>query len=73
MWRDSGWNLIIDPFTTQVLSVMATQNAYANFGEQGAVGVSLRELFDVYNGLDELAGLRPLYEIEDVTTERNRT
>ncbi|MFT7653010.1 MAG: 2-methylisocitrate lyase-like PEP mutase family enzyme [Candidatus Azotimanducaceae bacterium] len=65
-----GWDLIIDPFTAQVLAVTAVQNAYQRYVKTGETGVDLRELFDAYHELDTLAGLEPLYTIEDWTTER---
>ena len=68
-FANSGWNLFIDPFTAQVLSTRIVQSAYKNFAEQGHTGVDLAELFADYHRLDELAGLSPLYGIEDLTTE----
>lgn len=69
-WRDSGWNLIIDPFTAQVLSVQAVQQAYTAFARDGTSGADLQALFETYDSLDEMAGLSELYAIEDRTTER---
>ncbi|MEM7078072.1 MAG: isocitrate lyase/phosphoenolpyruvate mutase family protein [Pseudomonadota bacterium] len=69
-WRDAGWNLLIDPFTAQVVSVQAIQQAYAGFAEQGHTGVDRKALFATYHDLDALAGLDPYYQIEDRTTEK---
>ena len=68
-WRDSGWNLLIDPFTAQVAAVQAVQAAYAGFQSTGTTGLDLKSLFSTYHTLDTLAGLDALYAIEDVTTE----
>lgn len=69
-WRAWGWRLIIDPFTAQVLSVQAIREAYASFQATGATGHAPRALFDIYRELPALAGLEPLFDIEDKTTER---
>jgi len=69
-WRDSGWNLIIDPFTAQVLSVQAVQQAYTSYTRNGHSGADLKALFETYNSLDAMAGLGELYAIEDRTTEQ---
>ncbi len=69
-WRDSGWDFIIDPFTAQVLSVQAIKNAYQGYMNSGSTGADLKALFAQYHSLDLLAGLGPLYAIEDETTER---
>lgn len=69
-WAGSGWNLVIDPFTAQVLSVEAVQGAYEGFRNKGTTGSDLKSLFETYGELDTLAGLRELYAIEDITTER---
>lgn len=69
-WRDSGWNLIIDPFTAQVLSVRAVTQAYEGYQRDGGTGADLKALFEEYHRLDLLAGLGPLYGIEDETTEK---
>ncbi len=69
-WRDSGWQLVIDPFTAQVLSVQAVQQAYQNYLQTGSSGADVKQLFELYHQLDELAGLQPLYDIEDQTTEK---
>jgi methylisocitrate lyase len=68
-WRDSGWNLIIDPFTAQVLSVQAVQKAYGGFVRDGSSGADLKALFGTYGELGAMAGLPELYAIEDRTTE----
>lgn len=68
-WQDSGWNLVIDPFTAQVISVQAVQAAYSGFQQNGSTTLDLKDLFATYHTLDSLAGLDELYAIEDVTTE----
>ena len=65
-----GWDLIIDPFTAQVLAVQAVKQAYLGFMQNGSTGVDLKILFENYHELDLLAGLGPLYDIEDRTTEK---
>lgn len=69
--RWSGWDLVIDPFTAQVLSVQAVKEAYSRFVQAGTTGVDLKALFAQYHELDMLAGLASLYDIEDRTTEKN--
>ena len=66
----TGWQLIIDPFTTQVLALQNIQRALQRFQETGSTGTDLKELFTTYNQLDAMAGLDALYAIEDATTER---
>ena len=69
-WKNLGWKLIIDPFTAQVLAVDAIQQAYSHFMKHGTTQSELPNLMRTYRKLPELAGLFPLYEIEDNTTER---
>ena len=68
-WRDSGWDLVIDPFTAQVAAVAAVQNAYRSYAETGSTELDLKALFALYGELGNMAGLDELYAIEDVTTE----
>lgn len=70
-WAEAGWELIIDPFTAQVLAVQAVQTAYESFMRNGSSGTDLKSLFATYNQLDVLAGMQALYDIEDQTTERD--
>jgi 2-methylisocitrate lyase-like PEP mutase family enzyme len=70
-WSDWGWRLIIDPFTAQVLALQAIRNAYRNFQANGTTGHEPRELFALYRELPALAGLEPLFRIEDQTTLRD--
>lgn len=71
-WRELGWQLVIDPFTAQVLSLDAVRRAYASFMEHGSTGFDVSEVFRLYREIPELAGLPALYEIEDRTTEKDR-
>ena len=68
-WRELGWSLVVDPFTAQVLSVQAVQQAYERFIAEGSTGVDRDAVFATYRTLAEIAGLNPLYAIEDATTE----
>jgi len=70
-WRALGWRLVIDPFTAQTLAVDAGRTAYRRFMVAGETGADRRSVMDVYRTLPELAGLAPLYAIEDATTERS--
>ncbi len=69
-WRDTGWNLLIDPFTAQVAAVQAVQAAYGDFQTKGSTQMDLKSLFATYHTLGTIAGLEALYAIEDVTTEK---
>lgn len=70
-WADLGWNLIIDPFTAQVLAFDAVRAAYEGFQRSGQTGADMAAVFRTYRQLPEVAGLDALYAIEDVTTERS--
>ncbi len=70
IWRDTGWNLVIDPFTAQVAAVQAVQAAYGGFQAKGSTQMDLKSLFATYHTLGTIAGLEALYAIEDVTTEK---
>jgi len=69
-WKVLGWQLIIDPFTAQVVAVDAVRNAYRQFQMSGKTGLSTRKIFETYRQLPQLAGLDRLFEIEDQTTEK---
>lgn len=69
-WQALGWRLVIDPFTAQVVAVRAIQAAYGQFMRTGTTGTDRAEIMATYRTLAELAGLGPLYAIEDATTER---
>ena len=69
-WQALGWRLVIDPFTAQVAAVNAIQAAYGEFMRTGTTGTDRAEIMATYRTLAELAGLDPLYAIEDATTER---
>ncbi len=69
-WAELGWNLVIDPFTAQVLAFEAVREAYAQFQRTGRTGVDMAAVFRTYRELPEIAGLEPLYAIEDLTTEK---
>lgn len=68
-WAELGWNLIIDPFTAQVLAFDAVRDAYRRFQANGSTGVDSKALFQTYRELPSIAGLDELYAIEDATTE----
>ncbi|MCZ6710638.1 MAG: isocitrate lyase/PEP mutase family protein [Gammaproteobacteria bacterium] len=69
-WVELGWNLIIDPFTAQVLAFEAVRDAYLQFQTSGSTGTDTKSLFRTYRELPGVAGLDELYKIEDATTER---
>jgi methylisocitrate lyase len=69
-WSTLGWNLIIDPFTAQVLAYDAVRNAYRQFMASGRTGADATRLFEIYRELPGVAGLEELYGIEDATTEK---
>lgn len=69
-WAALGWNLIIDPFTAQVLAFDAVRSAYRRFQQQGATGADRGRVFEIYRELPAAAGLDALYAIEDATTEK---
>ncbi len=69
-WTELGWDLIIDPFTAQVLAFDAVRSAYRQFQETGQTGADPKALFATYRELPGMAGLDELYAIEDATTER---
>lgn len=69
-WAELGWNLVIDPFTAQVLAFDAVRAAYEQFQRTGQTGADLSRVFQTYRELPEMAGLEALYAIEDATTEK---
>ncbi len=69
-WTALGWNLIIDPFTAQVLAFDAVRAAYRGFMDDGRTGADPKRVFQSYRELPRLAGLEALYAIEDATTEK---
>jgi methylisocitrate lyase len=69
-WADLGWNLIIDPFTAQVLAYEVVRSAYTRFQSSGVTGADRTRVFEIYRELPGMAGLDDLYAIEDVTTEK---
>ena len=69
-WSELGWDLIIDPFTAQVLAFEAVRTAYQQFQDTGRTGTDREALFAIYRELPGVAGLDELYAIEDATTER---
>jgi 2-methylisocitrate lyase-like PEP mutase family enzyme len=70
-WSELGWNLIIDPFTAQVLAFDVVRKAYRQFQESGVTGADQARVFEIYRELPGVAGLDALYAIEDITTERS--
>ena len=72
-WRALGCALVIDPITPQVLAVQAVRDAYRRLRTEGHTGIDALTLFAQYRELPTLAGLDPLYAIEDDTTERGST
>lgn len=69
-WSELGWNLVIDPFTAQVLAFDAVRAAYRAFINDGRTGSDMRRVFELYRELPSAAGLDALYAIEDATTEK---
>lgn len=69
-WRDRGWHLIIDAFTTQALAISAARDAYARFQSDGATGVTV-DAMSLHRELVGICGLEPLLDIERATTERD--
>jgi len=70
LWAELGWNLVIDPFTAQVLAFDAVRTAYEGFQRTGHTGADVARVFQTYRELPGVAGLDALYAIEDATTER---
>lgn len=68
-WRRRRFCLVIDPFTAQVEAVRAVRAVYETFAKEGHTGTDRREIMAAYHMLPGLAGLNPLFDIEDATTE----
>ena len=69
-WRESGWQLVIDPFSGQVLSYRAMRDAYAQFRSDGTLGQDPADIFTVYREVQQVAGMDDLYAIEERSTEK---
>ena len=69
-WRALGWSVVADPFTAQAATVQVVQTAYRRFIAEGTTGIDAQSARRTYATLAELAGLGPMYAIEDRTTER---
>jgi 2-methylisocitrate lyase-like PEP mutase family enzyme len=67
-WNKRGVSLVFDPFTTQVAHVINMQETYRRFFAGETQALSQADLFESYNQLDEIAGLKEFYDIEDATT-----
>jgi methylisocitrate lyase len=65
----TGWPLVVDPFTGQVLAYRAVRDAYRRFRSEGTTGHPVKELMSVYRELAPMAGLEALYDLERRTTE----
>jgi 2-methylisocitrate lyase-like PEP mutase family enzyme len=68
-WKERGWQLIIDAFTTQALAISAARDVYQRFQADGATGVTV-DAMALHGELVGLCGLEPLLAIERATTER---
>ncbi len=69
-WRALAWSVVADPFTAQAATVQVVQTAYRRFIAEGTTGIDAQSARRTYGTLAELAGLGPMYVIEDRTTER---
>lgn len=65
-----GFNLLIDPFTGQVLAHEALRTAYERIASTGQSGRSVDELMSLYREMQSMAGMEELYKLEERTTER---
>ena len=72
VWRSRGVDLVIDPFSTQVLQVQTIQSLYQDFLAGRPPAIDSKRLFELYNELDSIAGFDGLYAIEDRTVLKNR-
>lgn len=68
-WSRLGYDLVIDPYTGQVLAYEAIRDAYARQA-RGQGGRAREDLMDLYGELFHAAGLEALYDIEKDTTEK---
>lgn len=71
-WRERGWHLIIDAFTTQALAIQAARDVYSRFQSEGKTGVVV-DAMGLHGELVGVCGLEPLLDIERATTERGAT
>lgn len=69
-WQALGWSLVVDPFTAQAVVVDALRSLYGRFVAQGSTGTDRQRILSTYRTIASVAGLEPLYAIEDETTER---
>jgi methylisocitrate lyase len=69
-WRERGWHLIIDAFTTQALAIASARDVYRRFQTEGRTGVRV-DAMGLHGELVEICGLQPLLEVERATTERD--
>lgn len=69
-WRERGWHLIIDAFTTQALAIQAARDVYRKFQTEGRTGVTV-DAMGLHGELVGVCGLEPLLDIERATTERD--
>ena len=65
-----GWSLVVDPSTAQAVVVDALRTLYGRFMADVETGADRHRIQQTYRTLSDLAGLPPLYAIEDETTER---
>ena len=70
VWKALGWSVVVDPFTAQAATVQVVQTAYRRFIAEGTTGIDAQSARRIHGTLAELAGLKPMYAIEDRTTER---
>lgn len=68
-WESLGVDIVIDPFVGQVVPLEALRKSYVGLMSGRGSGKTPSELMDLYRDLPRAAGLRPLFEIEAVTTE----
>jgi 2-methylisocitrate lyase-like PEP mutase family enzyme len=69
-WHASGWPLVIDPFSGQVLAYQAMRDAHSRFQADGATGHDPADLFRVYREVQQAAGMEDFYAIEERSTEK---
>jgi 2-methylisocitrate lyase-like PEP mutase family enzyme len=67
-WKDYGWSLIIDAFTSQALWLTAIRDAYRKFTENGSTGADIDGM-KLHRELVETTGLSGLLDLERRTTE----
>ncbi|MEE2806331.1 MAG: isocitrate lyase/phosphoenolpyruvate mutase family protein [Actinomycetota bacterium] len=67
-WKDYGWSLIIDAFTSQALWLTATRDAYRKFMQYGSTGIDIDGM-KLHRELVETTGLASLLDLERRTTE----